>query len=166
MTVNFCQHCGVGVENREIDGINREVCPACGTIYYRQWKVSAGVRVVKDGELLLVKRGIEPWQGSWHMPAGYVEIDEEPRAAAEREAREETGLIVRADRLVDCYLDTSDPRGNVIILLYDAVIIDGVVSTSNETPAVGFFNRHDVLELPLAGNSAEKEIRDWLDSNR
>ncbi len=138
------------------------MCPNCGTIFYQQWKVSAGVRVVKDGKLLLVQRAIDPWRGKWHMPAGYVEVDEEPRQAAEREAREETGLNVRAENLVDCYLDTEDPRGNVIILLYDATIIDGNLTLSKETQSVNFFSPHEISSLPLAGMSSEKEINDWL----
>ncbi len=142
------------------------MCPVCGTIHYDQWKVSAGVRVVKDGKILLVKRGKDPYRGTWHMPAGYVEIDEEPARAAEREALEETGLIVRAERLVDCYLDTVDARGNVIILLYDASIVDGKLCTSEETEEVGFFSPEEVAGLPLAGMSAEKEMHDWFESLR
>lgn len=160
--IAYCQNCGTRVETRIIDGRERAVCPDCGTIYYQQWKVSAGVRVVKDGKLLLVQRGIDPWRGKWHMPAGYVEVDEEPSLAAEREAREETGLMVRAGNLVDCYLDTQDPRGNVIILLYEAAIIDGSLTLSKETQSVKFFSPHEIQSLPLAGMSSEKEIVDWL----
>ena len=160
--IAYCQNCGTRVETRIIDGRERAVCPDCGTIYYQQWKVSAGVRVVKDGKLLLVQRGIDPWRGKWHMPAGYVEVDEEPSLAAEREAREETGLIVRAGNLVDCYLDTQDPRGNVIFLLYEAAIIDGSLTLSKETQSVKFFSPHEIQSLPLAGMSSEKEIVDWL----
>lgn len=150
------------MEERELEGRKREVCPACGTVFYRQWKVSAGVRVVNDGQLLLVQRGLDPWRGMWHMPAGYVEVDEEPRRAAEREAREETGLSVRAGTLVDCYLDTSDPRGNVLVLVYDASIEGGILSPSDETQAVRFFTPEEITDLPLAGMSAQQEIRDWL----
>ncbi len=133
---------------------------------YAQWKVSAGVRIVNHGKLLLVKRGHDPYRGTWHMPAGYVEIDETPAQAAEREAREETGLTVRADRLVDCYLDTNDPRGNVIILLFDATVLDGKLTPSDETEELGFFTPEEVSGLPLAGMSAEKEISDWLSEIR
>lgn len=164
--INYCQQCGSVVEKRINEGSLRDVCTACGMIFYHQWKVSAGVRVVKDGLLLLVQRGIDPWRGKWHMPAGYVEVDEAPREAAEREALEETGLVVRAGKLVDCYLDTSDPRGNVIILLYDASIIDGKLIPSDETPSVRFFTPAEIGLLPLAGMSAEREINDWITNTK
>ena len=163
---HYCQSCGAKTILKFADGRYREVCPDCGTISYLQWKVSAGVRVVKDGGLLLVKRGHEPYRDTWHMPAGYVEVDETPAQAAEREAREETGLTVKAGRLVDCYLDTNDPRGHVIILLYEASILDGALTSSPETAEVGFFSPEEAAMLPLAGMSAEKELSDWLEMIR
>jgi len=66
---HYCQSCGAKTILKFADGRYREVCPDCGTISYLQWKVSAGVRVVKDGGLLLVKRGHEPYRDTWHMPA-------------------------------------------------------------------------------------------------
>jgi ADP-ribose pyrophosphatase YjhB (NUDIX family) len=96
------------------------------------------------------------------MPAGYVEIDETPAQAAEREAYEETGLMVQVTNLVDCYLDTEDPRGNVLILVYDAQVVGGSLTPSPETEEVSFFSPEQATNLPLAGKSAEKELSDWL----
>ena len=160
--MRYCQRCGSETQVEVIEGRERDICSVCGNIYYNQWKVSAGVRVVSDGKVLLVQRGLEPWRGKWHMPAGYVEIDEEPWQAAEREAREETGLTVRVNRLVNCYTDTCDPRGNVIVLIYDATVVSGNLALSSETQSVNFFSPHEISSLPLAGKSAEDEISDWL----
>jgi 8-oxo-dGTP diphosphatase len=159
---SYCQTCGTLTTPREVEGRTREVCPSCGTVSYAQWKVSAGVRVANTGKILLVKRGHEPYQGKWHMPAGYVEIDETPAQAAEREAYEETGLMVQVTNLVDCYLDTEDPRGNVLILVYDAQVVGGSLTPSPETEEVSFFSPEQATGLPLAGKSAEKELSDWL----
>ena len=54
----------------------------------------------EEGRVLLVQRGRPPLQGSWSLPGGRLEAGETPRAAIEREVREETGLTVRAERLV------------------------------------------------------------------
>ena len=160
----FCQDCGAPLTNHVVEGREREVCSACGTINYAQWKVSAGVRVVKDNKLLLVQRANDPWRGMWHMPAGYVEVDEEPWLAAQREAREETGLVVKVLRLVDCYSEVDDPRGNVLVFIYEADCVGGEISSSKDTQAVGFFSPQEIRSLPLAGMSAVNEIKDWLTS--
>ena len=56
-----------------------------------------------DNRIVLVRRAIEPGYGLWVFPGGYVDRGEEVTAAARREAREEAGLDVRLDGLVNIY---------------------------------------------------------------
>lgn len=63
--------------------------------------VGVGTVIIDAGRVLLVKRGAPPLLGEWSLPGGVVEIGETLRAAAEREAREETGLIVQAGEVLE-----------------------------------------------------------------
>ena len=48
--------------------------------------------MVRDGKLLLIRRGAEPSKGKWSVPGGRVEFGETLVEAVKREVREETGL--------------------------------------------------------------------------
>jgi 8-oxo-dGTP diphosphatase len=58
--------------------------------------VAVGAIVVRDGRVLLVRRGQPPSEGLWAIPGGRVELGETLQEAAEREIKEETGLTIRA----------------------------------------------------------------------
>ncbi|MGX5358686.1 NUDIX hydrolase [Kocuria sp. KH4] len=61
-------------------------------------RAAAAVVVGADGRLLLIRRGTDPQRGCWSVPGGRVEPGETVAGAAVREALEETGARVRAER--------------------------------------------------------------------
>ena len=73
-------------------------------------QVAVGAVVVNSGKLLMVKRGRNPGRGLWSVPGGRVEKGEYLNAAAVREVREETGLVVAVDRLLGILEVVGDPH--------------------------------------------------------
>ncbi len=90
--------------------------------YPEQPFVGVGV-LIGDGEkILLIKRGSEPSKGLWSIPGGLVELGEKTTEAARREAKEETGLDVEIERLLDVIDNViKDDEGRV---LYHYIIVD------------------------------------------
>lgn len=77
--------------------------------------------VIPDGEgrVLLIRRGNDPFEGSWALPGGFVDVGETVEDAAVREAKEETGLDVGLLRLVGVYSNPErDPRGHNVSVAF------------------------------------------------
>ena len=70
-------------------------------------------------EILLIRRGREPFKGKWALPGGFVEYWETVESAAVREVFEETGLKAKIAGLVGVYSDPKrDPRGRTVSIVY------------------------------------------------
>jgi ADP-ribose pyrophosphatase YjhB (NUDIX family) len=61
--------------------------------------VGVGVLLTRVNSLLLVKRKFDPDAGYWAIPGGHLDLGERVEIAAEREAYEETGFIVKVSKL-------------------------------------------------------------------
>lgn len=106
---------------------------------------AAAVAVRRDDHVLLCRRAIDPFRGTWMLPAGYQEVDEDIESTAVREVREETGLIVRLTGLLDVLTSTDDPRKAAVLIVYSAVEVDGELQPGSDASEAAF---HPLSELP------------------
>ena len=84
--------------------------------------VGVGAIIIRNGRILIVKRKSEPGKGKWSVPGGLVELGETVGQAVVREVKEECGLDVEVDSLIDVVDSlTKDERGDI---KYHFVILD------------------------------------------
>ncbi len=83
-------------------------------------------RETTDGlQLLLIQRDREPFQGSWALPGGFVDMDETLEAAAGRELQEETGLQKITLKQLKAYSAIDrDPRHRTISVAFIGFLTD------------------------------------------
>ncbi len=74
-------------------------------------------------QVLLIRRGLEPFRGSWALPGGFVDMEENLDEAARRELMEETHLKnVFLEQLFTFGKPGRDPRGRVVSVAYYALV--------------------------------------------
>jgi ADP-ribose pyrophosphatase YjhB (NUDIX family) len=158
----YCPACGGALEPRllKTGDPERLVCDRCGFVFYMDPKVAVGTIIrTGDSRLVLVRRAIEPGYGLWVFPGGYVDRGEEVTAAAIREAREEAGLDVRLDGLVNVY---SYPGRPLIIIVYAATAIGGELCTDEECLEARLFDAGEIPWDSLAFQSTNEALRHYL----
>ncbi len=104
----------------------------------------------RDLQVLLVKRRSWPYEGTWAIPGGFVNIDESLEAAAKRELQEETGVQdVYLEQLYTFGDPGRDPRARVITVVYFALIDSErlQVRAADDAVDVGWFSVYNLPQL-------------------
>lgn len=123
----------------------------------------------QSGKILLQKRADK---GTWGLPGGAIELGESALEALVREFYEETGIEVRAEKLLNVYTKYSDsyPNGDeaqVLTILY-LVSSKNSISTnflsSEETLELGFFDHGDIQNIAIVNQQHQDMINDFFEN--
>lgn len=100
-------------------------------------RVGVGAVVLRNGSVMLVRRGVEPAKGLWAIPGGGLRLGETLREGAEREILEETGITIRAgDPVFTCDMLQRDAEGRVrfqyVIVDLAAEYLDGEIRAADD----------------------------------
>lgn len=114
---HFCPRCGGQLEHKSMDGEEILVCTLCDRREYANAKPAAGILVLRDNSVLLLRRDLPPFEGFWDIPGGFLRPEELPQEGALREVREETGLAVDDLRFLGFYMDHYPFQGECYAIL-------------------------------------------------
>jgi 8-oxo-dGTP diphosphatase len=93
------------------------------------------------------------------FPGGFVDLGEEVHVAAVREAREEAGLEIRLDRLLNVY---SYPGRVPVIIVYEASIVGGSLNCDDEGLEARLFTPDAIPWDQLAFRSTLEALRESI----
>lgn len=111
--------------------------------------MTADAVVVRHGEVLLIRRGQDPYMGMYALPGGFVEQDETPETCAVRELKEETGIAGASAGLINFYdaVDRDDFRHTIGFAYAVDVADDAVAAAGDDAAAVEWWPLEALPEM-------------------
>jgi len=161
ISYRFCPACAGSLEPRLLKAGDPErlVCKGCGQIIFMDPKVAVGTIIANSaGDVVLVRRAIEPGYGLWVFPGGYVDKGEVVTTAAIREAREEAGLEIRIDRLLNVYSYSGRP---LVVIVYTATALTADLNCDEECLEARWFAPDEIPWQSLAFDSTREGLREF-----
>ena len=158
----FCGQCGAPVERRIPAGEDheREVCPDCNFVHYRNPIPVVGCVAEHEGRILLCRRAIEPRLGYWTVPAGFMELNETLGEAAQRETREEACAEVRLGELFSI---VDLPRAGQVHFFFRGELIGGKFAAGAESLETDLFAPDEIPFEDIAFRSGVIALRRYLE---
>ena len=161
-TLNFCTRCGDALQFGEVEGEDRHrlACGSCGYVAYVNPRlVVTTIPINDEGEVVLLRRGIEPGKGWWAQPGGFLEVDETVTEAAIRETLEETGLVVEPGEIVGLY---SRLEAAVVVIAFEARVLRGEYRLNPEALEIQAFRPDAIPWHGIAFKTTHWALRDWV----
>jgi len=127
--------------------------------YPQQPLVGVGAIIIAEGRVALIKRGKPPLLGEWSIPGGMLELGETLRQGAEREALEETGLIVHATEVLGVFeriVPDAAQRTSYHYVLIDFLceVVSGEIRAGGDAADARWFTPDELSALPLPDDTA------------
>lgn len=121
---------------------------------------AVGAIVIRDDKVLLVKRSKPPGKGLWAIPGGCVELGETLKEAAEREVKEEAGIIIRAKNPVYTFdVIQRDDQGRIrfhyVIVDLLADYVSGKPNPSSDASEACWVTPQELEDLPVSQTTKE-----------
>jgi len=128
--------------------------------------VAANLIVRDDGSVLLVRESKPSALGRWSLPAGRVERGETLRAAARREAREETGYVVEVGALIGIHhAPQTLEGGSAVVFVFRSTVVGGDVAQAEHDDEVEYVSRARLDQLIRARMIRGQHVAVALDAH-
>ncbi len=116
-------------------------------LWKKPWVTTDCIMMIED-QVVLIKRGREPFKGRYALPGGIVEYGESVEECVVREMEEETGLRAKVLDLVGVYsAGNRDPRGHFITLAFNLQHVGGTLRGGDDAAEAALFPLEDLPEM-------------------
>lgn len=107
--------------------------------------LAVGGVVWRGGDVLLIRRGRQPFKGHWSIPGGKVDFGETLESALTREIREETGIEASLKGLVGAF-ESITAHGHYVMIDYACQWLAGEPQAADDALDAAFFSFAEAME--------------------
>ena len=164
--MRYCSKCGSDQIDFKVpldDNIKRYICSACDSIFYTNPNLIVGTICVKEDQILLCKRNIEPRFGLWTLPAGFMENSETLQEGALRETKEETQA---SPKIIAPYSAFSLTHISQVHFFYLADLGNESFGPTSESSAVELFDEKDIPWDQIAFPTVTKTLKYYFEDRK
>ena len=164
--MRYCSKCGSDQIDFKVpvdDNIKRYICSACDSIFYTNPNLIVGTICVKEDQILLCKRNIEPRFGLWTLPAGFMENSETLQEGALRETKEETQA---SPKIIAPYSAFSLTHISQVHFFYLAELGDESFGPTSESTEVELFYEKDIPWDQIAFPTVTKTLKYYFEDKK
>lgn len=164
---HYCPCCGTPFVSHPLQPFERQQCANCGSIHYLN--PFPGIAILlhsSDGRVLIGKRAKEVRYGSrWCLPGGYIEYEESFLAAAHRETREETGLKIRVQGIVNVVSNHLDDCRHTLVIVLIGVVIGGRQVPGDDLVELRWIDQEEHRRISYAFAADQQSIDGFFAGN-
>jgi len=129
--------------------------------------VGASALILKNDKVLLIKRNSEQNMGKWALPGGIVQVGEKVEDAVRREVKEEVGLEIKLEWLINVLDDIHhDGTGRIkyhyILVSYLASPTGGKVKLNDESAEFNWYGPTEVRSI-FATDNTKRVVQEYLE---
>ncbi|MEO5979255.1 MAG: NUDIX domain-containing protein [Chryseolinea sp.] len=156
--MKYCSKCGKTLTTKAIDHKERICCidNSCGFIYWNNPIPVVAIVVETANGIVLAHNKLAP-RGIFSIITGFLESDETPELASQRETKEELGL----DTIETNFLGVFPfQKANQIVIAYH-IVAKGQIQLNEELDEIKMVQKSDLLGY---SKNNKFEIQEWLDN--
>jgi 8-oxo-dGTP pyrophosphatase MutT (NUDIX family) len=165
--LKFCPDCGVPFATSKLEPFERQHCLHCGYIHHLN--PSPGVTIIlhsSDGRVLIGKRALKARYGDrWCLPGGYIEYEESFIDTAHREVREETGLEIRGEGIINVVSNHLDDLHHTLVIILLGTVVGGCEAAGDDLVELRWVDRGEHRRIPYAFEADQRIIDSFFAGN-
>ena len=165
--LRWCPGCGFPFPTTELQPFERQQCDQCGYIHHLN--PSPGITIIlhsPEGRVLIGKRAKKARYGDrWCLPGGYIEYEEGFIDTAHREVREETGLEIRVEGIINVISNHLDDFHHTLVIVLLGTVVGGCEAAGDDLVELRWVDRHEHRQMPYAFEADQRIIDGFFAGN-